>query len=60
LLPGTTLAALVLLFGAYAIVEGVFSLIAAVRGRTDEPRWLLALQAIVSIAAGFVAFSGRG
>ncbi|HKQ66440.1 MAG TPA: HdeD family acid-resistance protein [Methylomirabilota bacterium] len=54
LLPGTTLAALVLLFGAYAIVEGVFSLMAAVRGRTDEPRWLLALQAIVSMAAGFV------
>ena len=60
LLPGTTLAALVLLFGAYAIVEGVFSLIAAVRGRTDEPRWLLALQAIVSIAAGFVAFLWPG
>ena len=58
--PGTTLAALVLLFGAYAIVEGVFSLIAAVRGRTDEPRWLLALQAIVSIAAGFVAFLWPG
>jgi uncharacterized membrane protein HdeD (DUF308 family) len=60
LLPGTTLAALVLLFGAYAIVEGVFSLIAAGRGRTDEPRWLLALQAIVSIAAGFVAFLWPG
>ena len=60
LLPGTTLAALVLLFGAYAIVEGVFSLIAAVRGRTDEPRWLLALQAIASIAAGFVAFLWPG
>jgi uncharacterized membrane protein HdeD (DUF308 family) len=60
LLPGATLAALVLLFGAYAIVEGVFSLIAAVRGRTDEPRWLLALQAIVSIAAGFVAFLWPG
>jgi len=60
LLPGTTLAALILLFGAYAIVEGVFSLIAAVRGRTDEPRWLLALQAIVSIAAGFVAFLWPG
>jgi len=60
LLPGTTLAALVLLFGAYAILEGVFSLIAAVRGRTDEPRWLLALQAIVSIAAGFVTFLWPG
>jgi uncharacterized membrane protein HdeD (DUF308 family) len=60
LLPGTTLAALVLLFGAYAIVEGVFSLIAAVRGRTDEPRWLLALQAIVSIAAGLVTFLWPG
>ena len=33
LLPGVTLAVLILLFGSYTIVEGVFNVIAAVRGR---------------------------
>jgi uncharacterized membrane protein HdeD (DUF308 family) len=60
LLPVTTLAALILLFGAYAIVEGVFSLIGAGRGHADEPRWPLVLQGLVSIAAGIVTFLWPG
>jgi len=56
-LPGVTLAALILLFGAYAIVDGVFNLIAAFRGRTEtRPPWLLAIHGLVSLAAGIVAF----
>jgi uncharacterized membrane protein HdeD (DUF308 family) len=57
-LPAITLASLVLLFGAYALVEGVFSLIAAMRRRTAEERpwWALLLEALVSIAAGIVTF----
>ena len=31
--PGMTLAVLIVLFGAYAIVDGVFNLVAAVSGR---------------------------
>lgn len=54
--PGITLAALILLFGAYAVVEGIFSIIAAVRGRAGAPWWVLLLQGIVSIAAGLVTF----
>jgi uncharacterized membrane protein HdeD (DUF308 family) len=53
--PGLTLAALVLLFGAYAIVDGVASLITALRRR--EPRsweWHL-VQGVLGIAAGIVA-----
>lgn len=60
LMPGITLAALILLFGAYAVVEGVLSLIAAVRGHTGEPRWLSALEGIASLAAGFAAFLWPG
>ena len=55
--PGITLRVLVLLFGAYALVDGVFDIIAAVRRRTgDEPWWALLLEGIVGIAAGLVAF----
>jgi uncharacterized membrane protein HdeD (DUF308 family) len=56
-LPGVTLAVLTLLFGGYAVVEGAFNVIAAVRGRGEgAPWWALLLQGIVSIAAGVVTF----
>lgn len=57
IMPGVTLAALVLLFGAYAIVDGVFNIVAAVTGRTGpSPWWALLLAGLVSIGAGLVAF----
>lgn len=56
-LPGITLLALVLLFGGYAIVDGVLNIIAAVRGRRGRgPWWLLLIEGLVSIAAGIAAF----
>ena len=49
------MATLVLLFGFYAFVDGVFSLMAAIGGdRRKEDRWLLALEGIVGIWAGIV------
>jgi uncharacterized membrane protein HdeD (DUF308 family) len=57
LMPSITLTLLVLLFGAYAIVEGGFNVIAAIRRRKGERLWwLLLLEGLVSIAAGVVAF----
>jgi uncharacterized membrane protein HdeD (DUF308 family) len=57
LMPGIGLMALVLLFGSYAIVEGVLNVVAAVRGRRHERRWgALLLEGLVSIAAGLIAF----
>lgn len=57
ILPGVTLAVLVLLFGGYALVDGVFNVIAAVRARGgDRPWWVLVLEGIVSIGAGIVTF----
>lgn len=38
-LPGIALFALVILFGAYALVDGVFALIAAVRAAEAHNRW---------------------
>jgi uncharacterized membrane protein HdeD (DUF308 family) len=56
-LPGVTLAALILLFGSYALVEGVLNILAAVRGRgDDQPWWALLFEGLVSVAAGIVTF----
>jgi uncharacterized membrane protein HdeD (DUF308 family) len=53
--PGVTLATLVLFFGWYALVDGIFSLVSAIGGRRSrEDRWLLALEGIVGLWAGFV------
>ena len=60
-MPGVTLAALILLFGGYALVEGVLNGTAAVRGRgDDQPWWARLLEGLVSIAAGIIAFAVPG
>jgi uncharacterized membrane protein HdeD (DUF308 family) len=59
--PGITLVALTYLFGAYAIVDGVFAIWAAINASGDAgPRWWLGLSGIVSIIAGIVAFAYTG
>ena len=56
-MPGVTLTVLVLLFGAYALVDGIFNLIAAVSGRSGQQSWwMLLLEGLVSVAAGLVTF----
>ena len=55
--PGLTLTALIFMFGAYAIIEGGFNVIAGIRGRRVERAWwALILEGVVSIAAGVIAF----
>lgn len=56
-LPGATLAALIFLFGAYALVDGLFNVVAALSGRTHARSWSALLVAgLTSIAAGVVTF----
>jgi uncharacterized membrane protein HdeD (DUF308 family) len=53
LAPDISLAALVLLFGAYAFVDGVFGIASAVRRRdTSDNWWLLLLEGLVGVAVG--------
>jgi uncharacterized membrane protein HdeD (DUF308 family) len=53
--PGISLAALVLLYGAYAFADGVLAIISAVRRHgAAEPWWILLLEGIAGIAAGVV------
>jgi len=54
--PGIALEALILLFGAYALVDGVFSIVGLFGGtRGGTPRWLLFIEGVVSILAGLIA-----
>jgi uncharacterized membrane protein HdeD (DUF308 family) len=53
--PGITLTALVLLFGAYALVDGVISIVGAVRAVESHERWgVLLIEGIVGILAAAV------
>jgi uncharacterized membrane protein HdeD (DUF308 family) len=54
--PAISLAALVLLFGAYALVDGVLAFVTAVRRRGADRWWLLLLEGLVGIAAGVLTF----
>jgi uncharacterized membrane protein HdeD (DUF308 family) len=55
--PGITLATLVLLFGAYAITDGVAMIVSAIANRRDEPHWVsLIVGGVLGIAAGIVTF----
>ena len=58
--PGISLAALVLLFGAYAFADGVLSIVSAVRRRGADRWWLLLLQGIVGIGAGVITLLWPG
>jgi uncharacterized membrane protein HdeD (DUF308 family) len=64
LFPGMALLTLVLLFGAYALVDGVSAIVAALRARRknagERPRWLLVIYGVVSIGAGLIAFFSPG
>lgn len=55
--PGLTLAALVLIFGAYALLDGVLAIVSAVRAARGHKRWgAFLLEGIVGVAAGLFTF----
>ncbi len=57
--PGMTLAVLVILFGVYALVDGVLNLYHAFRGDMAHRLWL-AVEGVVSILAGLAAIALPG
>lgn len=53
--PAIALTALVLLFGAYALVDGALMVVSAIAHRREEPRWVaLLLGGLVGIGVGIV------
>jgi uncharacterized membrane protein HdeD (DUF308 family) len=61
LLPGATIGALILLFAAYAIVDGASHVVTGIRGRSgDGPDLLMILGGVVGIVAGVIAVALPG
>jgi uncharacterized membrane protein HdeD (DUF308 family) len=59
--PGKTVFVLVLFFGAYALVEGIFALIGAFKLRdAGRPMWTFVVIGLLGIAAGIVTFFWPG
>jgi uncharacterized membrane protein HdeD (DUF308 family) len=59
--PGITLLTLVILYGAYALVDGVIAIAAAIRGEGGpQPRWWLVVVGILGILAGLMTFFWPG
>jgi uncharacterized membrane protein HdeD (DUF308 family) len=58
--PGVTLFTLVILYGAYALLDGVLALIAAVMGGTFVPRWWLVLVGVILLGVGIVTLASPG
>jgi uncharacterized membrane protein HdeD (DUF308 family) len=55
-LPGATMLSLVLVFAAYALVDGIFAIVAAVRAARQHERWgMLGLEGIVNIITAAIA-----
>jgi uncharacterized membrane protein HdeD (DUF308 family) len=57
--PGLTLVVLIGFFGAYALVDGVFAIVAGIRG-SEGSRWLLLAEGVLGVLAGLVAFFWPG
>jgi uncharacterized membrane protein HdeD (DUF308 family) len=60
-LPGISLAVLVLLFGAYCLADGVLATWTAVAGaKGHDFRWVLLLEGLVGIGVGILTFIAPG
>lgn len=57
-IPGITLISLVLLFGFYAILDGIFDIVCAIRA--PGHLWPLCVEGIVGIVAGILTFLWPG
>jgi uncharacterized membrane protein HdeD (DUF308 family) len=60
LLPLPTMIALVWLFGAYAILDGLFNLVTVWRRGRTRPWWAMALEGVLGLGAGIISFVWPG
>ncbi len=59
--PGIALLALIYVFGAYALIDGILAVTVAVMERRSLPRWgWLVVEGVVSIIVGILAFAWPG
>ncbi len=56
--PRSALIVLVALFGAFALVDGIFSIVAAAEGAAHHQTWIWpALRGVAGVAAGIITFA---
>ena len=61
LLPGVTMLSLVVLFAAYAFVDGLFAIVSAVRASRAQERWgLLVLEGVANMLTALAALAWPG
>jgi uncharacterized membrane protein HdeD (DUF308 family) len=61
LLPGITIVTLVMVFGAYALTDGVLGVWTAITGRKEhEDWWVLLLWGLIGIGVGILTFLAPG
>src|SRR5579884_1140794 len=59
--PGITLEVLIIFFGAYVFLDGIFAIIQAFgHWEEREDRWLLVLEGIAGIGIGIITFRAPG
>lgn len=58
--PRLSVAALVLVFGAYALADGVLTLFSAARNRASRDWWMLVVEGIAGVSAGVLTFLWPG
>lgn len=59
--PGATLAVLVAFFTAWILVDGIFTLIHALRARKDSKNWwLFLIEGVLGVAIGVLAWNAPG
>lgn len=60
-MPGITLASLILVFGAWLLIDGVFAIFHAFSGRRETPRWwMMLLEGLIAAALGIFALRSPG
>lgn len=59
--PGPTLLVLITLFGAYALVDGIFAVVAGIASRGENQRWwAMLLEGVAGILLGLLTFRWPG
>src|ERR687897_2912559 len=57
--PGLTLFVLIVFFGAYSLVDGIFAIVAGIRGSGGR-RWLLLAEGVLGVLVGLIALFWPG
>lgn len=60
MMPGIGIASLVILYGAYAFVDGIVALAAAFSGEAKDQRWWLAAIGLLGLAVGVLTLMMPG